>query len=360
MNHLLAGRPTARVLRLEEAVLIGDHHLPLDGAVDLGPPFGQLTARALAAAAARYDALTAGACSPQLAAVVYDLTGQPRALDPYHPLLRWLPAPEQAVFDQQRTALLSDPHFALRLIGEAGADRTPDLPPTVAALVAGHILETFFFRPDILRRLFSQPRRFHLYTTQRAYAQDGGLAGGQYHAQREAVQLVLARLFEGFYGDAPGVAPFLHEFGHLLDYFDPATGAMRPTSDGLLPGLRPTDGAVFTPAARAAFLRGKRLELQRYLACQPRQDPPAVLPLGHPYVFQNDTEFCAGYFEMFFRNPHAFAAQNPELFDAYTCLLRQDPRPGWDHDFDFYLNANRAFYRSGSALWPTHLTVPEA
>jgi hypothetical protein len=218
--------------------------------------------------------------------------------------------------------------------------------------------ETFFHRRDVLARFFSAPRHFHLYTIARAYQQDGGNAGGQYHSEREAVQLVLSRLFEGFNGPRPGVAPFLHEFGHMLDFFDPATGGMRRSSDGLLPGLRPSDGAIFSPHARDSFLEGKRIELHRYRVRYNRLPTRDPLPIGHPYVFQNDAEFIAGYFEMYFRNPHYLCALNPELFNAFVELFGYDTRRGWERDFDFYINANREFYLSGRQPWPPGLTLP--
>ena len=164
---------------------------------------------------------------------------------------------------------------------------------------------------------------------------------------------------EGFYGLTPGVAPFLHEFGHMLDAFEASTGRMG-FGDGLLPGLSPSDGSIYTPGARELFIRGKRMELERYLAryrSEARATDP--LPIGHPYVFQNDAEFAAGYFEMFFRNPHYFAEQNPELFQCYVELFRYDPRHAWKEDFQFYINENRNFYLSGKERpWKPGITIP--
>ena len=156
------------------------------------------------------------------------------------------------------------------------------------------------------------------------------------------------------------MAPFLHEFGHMLDFFDAGSGSVR-RSEGLLPGLRPSDGAIYTPEARRLFLKGKRLELERYLHHHhtlrlPPGEPP---PIGHPYVFQNDTEFIAGYLEMFFRNPHAFAEQNPDLYEGFMELFRQDPRRAWEHDFAYYIDENRRFYASGQRAWAPGLSVPE-
>jgi len=67
------------------------------------------------------------------------------------------------------------------------------------------------------------------------------------------------------------------------------------------------------------------------------------LSIGHPYVFQNDTEFIAGHFEMFFRNPHYFAHMNPDLYQGFALLFRQDPREAWEQDFPFYIQQNRGF-----------------
>jgi len=319
-------------------------------------------ASALNRVAEVYARLTEGACRPQAEALRFDASGDPRALDRYFPITRFL-SDELPAFDALLGEVAQHPHFDVRLFGEGRADLSSELPRSARYLVAGHIAETFFYRRDILARFFAAPRHFHLYTTARAYQQDGGNAGGQYHSEREAVQLVLARLFEGFDGPTPGVAtpgvaPFLHEFGHMLDFFDPASGGLRRGSDGLLPGLRPSDGDLFRPRARAAFLEGKRLELHRYRVRYNRLDTRDPLPIGHPYVFQNDAEFCAGYFEMFFRNPHYLAEQNPDLFHAYVELFGYDTRRGWERDFDFYINANREFYLSGQQPWPPGITTP--
>lgn len=354
-----------RVALASDGVQIGAHVIDLGARLDLGPPLGVVSAQRVKQAAEAYQQLTGGECQPQLAALIYDSTRQPRALDHYFPLTRRLSAAAREAFDELVQHIASHPHFDVQLIGERMVTLTPRLPASARGLVAGHLAETFFFRRDILARFLSAPRHFQLYTTGRAYRQDGGAAGGQYHSERQAVQLVLQRLWEGFYEVTPGVAPFLHEFGHMLDFFDAGTGEMQPVSEGLLPGLHPRDGAVYTPQAREWFIIGKRLELERYQARlkasasdQNAAGSADLLPIGHPYVFQNDAEFCAGYFEMFFRNPHYMAGQNPTLFSAYVALFGYDPRPCWEQDFEFYIQTNRGFYLSGETPWPTHLTIP--
>ena len=86
--------------------------------------------------------------------------------------------------------------------------------------------------------------RIWLYTDQQAFAADGGVAGGCYNPVKGCVQLVLSRLFEGFNQPTPGVFPFLHEFGHLLDFFNVETYKHALTSSGWLPGMSPSEKQV--------------------------------------------------------------------------------------------------------------------
>jgi hypothetical protein len=332
--------------------------LPSDEILDFGAPVGPVPVRDLARAVVAHTRLT-GACHAQLAALAYT-AGARRALDWYFPLTRALELDELAEFDRLVAELVRHPGLDVRLIGEGRADITAELPADSRAIVAGHLAEIFFYRRDILDRFLGTPRGFRLYATSQAFKADGGVAGGDFSPEKECIQLLLSRLYEGFSGPTPGVAPFLHEFGHMLDFFDAGSAGMG-RSEGLLPGLSPSDGAIYTPEARRLFLKGKRLELERYLRHHdtltiPPGEPP---PIGHPYVFQNDTEFIAGYLEMFFRNPHAFAEQNPDLYEGFMELFRQDPRRAWAADFSYYIDENRRFYASGQRAWAPGLSVPE-
>jgi hypothetical protein len=336
---------------------LGTLTLALDAQLDTGTEMGLIPVAAAGRLAADVAVLTAGECQPQLAALVYGLTANPRALDHYFPLARALAGPERDAFDDLLSFVAGHAHFDLALLDATGQRREP--PAGARQIAAGHLAEVYFYRPDLLERVLSKPRTVRLYTTRAAYAADGGEAGGSFNPERGALQLVLSRLYEGFAGEWPGVAPFLHELGHLLDFLDTGTGEIG-TSQGLLPGMRPEDGEVFTPAARALFLHGKRLELERY---QAQAEGSAVLgdplPIGHPYVFQNDTEFAAGYFEMYFRNPHAMAAQNPDLHAGYAALFGYDTRKCWPEDFPFYVEQNKAAYRSGKRPPQAGITVGE-
>jgi hypothetical protein len=327
--------------------------------VELGPPYGSIQAKALAQAMENYARLSANTCRPQLAALVYGLTGQARALDFYFPITRILTPETLLRFDAFRDGIADHPSFELHLITEDLRDVTAFMPDEVRALVAGHLAEIFFYREDLLERFLSAPRYFLIYTSPRAYEQDGGQAGGQFHSDRESIQLVLSRLFEGFNGETPGVAPFIHEFGHMLDFFNAGTGQMQRQSSGFLPGLRPSDGPVYTPEARKQFIIGKQLEHDRYVARYAGYAAPSdPQPLGHPYVFQTDSEFIAGYLEMFYRNPNAFAQVNPALFKAFELLFGWDTRTAWPKDFPFYVTENKRFYNSGERPWPPGISVP--
>lgn len=311
--------------------------------------------KSLNVVSAKFESLTNGQCRPQAAALTFDSTGDFRTLDHYFPIVRMLEDVDS--FYQLIQHIAQHPNFDLQLIGANKTNLNMHMPASVRHLVAGHLAEVFYFRRDILARFLSSPRHFQLYTTPEAFHQDGGVSGGCYNPSRECIQLVMSRLFEGFNQATPGVCPFLHELGHMLDAFDSGSRSMK-RGEGLYPGLRVSDGDIFTPKARTLFLQGKRLELNRYLARQ-NGDFSQPIPVGHPYVFQNDGEFVAGYLEMFFRNPHYFCNQNTDLFMAYVELFGYDTRRAWAEDFPHYVNANRSFYASGQTPSKTRLTIPE-
>jgi hypothetical protein len=304
------------------------------------------------------DELTNRTCKPQKSALEFMVKGEPIYMNRYFPIINILSETEVRNFHNLILSIADFPNFDLQLIGTDRKDLSNQMPSAVRFLVAGHIAEIFFFRQDLLNRFFITPRHFQIYTTPEAFQQDGGIMGGCYNPQRESIQIVMARLFEGFNAAAPGVCPFLHEFGHMLDHFDASKGKMG-RSVGLYPGLRISDGDIYHPRARELFLKGKRIERDRYLA-RHTGDSSQPMPIGHPYVFQNDGEFLAGYLEMFFRNPHYFADQNPDLFEAYTELFGYDTRHAWMSDFPHYINANRSFYESGQAPPSSGLKIPHS
>lgn len=280
--------------------------------------------------------------SPQFAAIVYDAVGDSSAMSMYFPILEALNDLETADFHDRINGLMKSPNLDLRV--HRDNQSLADMPPSsIGYIVVGHIVEVFFWRPDLLRCLFLTPRRFDIYMAGRTYAQDGGVAGGCYDPRTESIKLVASRLFEGFFTSRPGVAPFIHEFGHMLDHFDVKSASMK-SPNGLFPGMAESDGSLFSYEAQEAFLRGKRLELTRYRQAQAQYPNKEDIPIGHPYVFQNDGEFLAGYLEMFFRNPNYFHNQNPTLYAGFQMLFQQDPRDYMREDFMHYVNENQAVY----------------
>lgn len=341
---------------LGASLRIGSRQIPADHMLRIAG-FPPVAVAELAEWTARYKSLT-GAMNPaQLPAILFDATGDPWPLEHFFPLARPLSDPLRGEFFARVADLAAHPHLDLRLMGERRRDLTAQMPPSTRWLIAGHILEILGQRRDVLDAFLAQPRHIRLYTAPAAFADDGGVAGGDYDPAHERIQLDLSRLFEGFGGQMPGVAPFVHEFGHMLDAFDPASGHMG-TGRGLLPGLSPSDGPLFDADARRLFVAGKAIEARRYSVRAHGGASDEPLPLGHPYVFQNDGEFIAGYLELYFRTPNRFFRLNPEFFAAFAQVLRCDPRPVWREDFSYYVTENEAAYNRGRTVSPAGISVP--
>ena len=288
--------------------------------------------------------------APQFAALVYDVTAKIQCMQSYFPVTASQPG--RGSFFQAAEFILNHANFRLSIRGSSGTDLTNTAPPSIRMLVAGHIAEILFKRPELLEQFFKNPRFFNVYMTAKAYTDAGGVAGGCYDPSSQSIKLKASRLYEGFYGMIPGVAPFIHEFGHMLDSFDINSSDMR-TSTGLLPGMHRSDFDLYSHEARELFLSGKRLELERYDKVRKNQSVPQnEFPIGSPYVFQNDGEFIAGYLEMFFRNPNYFHQLNPTLYRAFEITFNQDPRKYWTYDFDFYIQENRTIYLSPNSNIP--------
>lgn len=338
---------------------VGELRIGQNDVLDFGEPLGIVQTEALQEVVARWLDLTWGTCKPQLAACVFSVTRLPYTMRRYFPLTKILDDAELKQFDDLMGEIAHHPNLDVRLIAEQRQDISEQLPIDAVYLVAGHLAELFFYRRDILERLLSIPHHFWLYTTTDAFKQAGGVSGGCYNPELGCLQLVVSRIYEGFNGIDPGGAPLLHEFGHLLDFFDASHGTTRK-SIGLPTGMRPSDGPIYTPQAHELFRRGKRLELERYMRFYERpyaEGDTDPLPVGHPYVFQNDREFVAGYLEMFFRNPHYFAELNPDLYQGFAELFRQDPRRVWSEDYQYYIRQNRGFYLSGKRPGKPGLTI---
>ncbi len=328
----------------EHRLMIGDQPCLLDENLPLQTPLDHIKARALADKARPYSALSQQECRPQVAILLYELTGRVEVLSHYFPLLRILSEAEQTQFGARLNGLLAQRDFRVRLKEAPAEVADLKLPEGVRVLVAGQLLEMYYYRPDLLQYVISRRRSFWIYPTAKSYQYSGGKGGGEYHPVLRAVRIGMQRLFEGYYAPLPGASPLLHELGHLLESLNGKW--WYSAGSGLLPGLM--EGAFFNPEAFSLFKAGKAVEAERYKNCQQGQAPDEdAQPLGSPYLFQNDHEFIAGYLEMFFRNPHAFARRNVMLYRAFERIFGWDPRDALSQDYQGYLAANQKEYARG-------------
>jgi Mlc titration factor MtfA (ptsG expression regulator) len=339
-----------RVLPKEVRIQIGERGYDLDDSLTLDAPFGEISIRALNDVLQLYLNLSDNECQPQAAILVFQLIGQIQALAHYFPILRILDEKQQIEFHALMQRVLNNKKFRVLMKDPTGQRSKQAVPEGVKILIAGHICEIFFFQQEMLARFLKQRRSFWVYPTKSNFATAGGRGGGDYHLTLKCIRLYMQRIFEGFYGSMPAQAPFIHEFGHMLEHFESWRGISRKGT-GLLPGMLKRDGKLYNPEAHHLFVEGKQLEMDRYQKFQTGQaaktDPQ---PLGNPYVFKNNSEFIAGYLEMFFRNPNQFAKQNTTLYRAFERLIGWDPRQAWKQDYDAYIKKNQQVYASGTSI----------
>src|SRR4051812_774611 len=124
--------------------------------IDCGE-IGKVSSQAIMAAGRRYEELTRGSSHPQLAALVFDVTGDFRALDFYFPIVNSLKHDEAAREDFYNAVryIAGHPGLDMRVYAENRQDVTAEAPPAVGHIVAGHLAEVFFYRRDIIERFLS-------------------------------------------------------------------------------------------------------------------------------------------------------------------------------------------------------------
>lgn len=278
------------------------------------------------------------------AAVLFDITHELEALECFFPLIKVLDKTQRSTFLGRLNALLRDPRLTIR---GHHAQQVMTLPLSARALVAGQIVMCFFYSPDIITMLLSTKPAVDLFSSHADYERAGGVGGGCYIEREHRILLHVPRLYEGFFQQPAGVCPFLHEFGHMLD--GTSMRLMQYVEcRGELPGM--------SVAQRRTFAIAKAAEHALYLAHYHGRAPAdGRHPLGHPYVFQTDGEFLAGYWEMFWRNPHSMASACPALYATWCDYTQCDPRTALSNDYMGYVEGNRAFYRSGERPWPSHI-----
>src|SRR5262249_15846709 len=112
-------------------VELGGHTFLYTDTFDFGVPFGQIPVKDLGDAAEHFARLTNKTATPQLAALVFGLTGQGRALDWYWPITNAFGPDSLTEFDSLRDSIAQHPHFDLHLIAEGRADITSLMPEPV-------------------------------------------------------------------------------------------------------------------------------------------------------------------------------------------------------------------------------------
>lgn len=276
-----------------------------------------------------------------LAAHVFQITKELTSLAHFFPILDILDQSDRTSFRTRLNALLQSPLVSITYRTAHGIEVPPLI---VRAIILAQIVSCFWCRAEIVDALCRTRPRFAIFAHRQQYEQAGGVGGGCYIPDEHCIMLEVNRLFEGFYTPHPNVSPFLHEFGHMLDGTHMRLNQL-PHCQGRLPLMYDDE--------MNAWQRAKQLEVQCYTAWYHRRPPASgQMPLGHPYVFQNDGEFLAGHWEMFWRNPHAMAQRTPHLFAAFERYTNQDPRTWLSHDYTGYVEGNTAFYRSGQQPWP--------
>ncbi len=277
------------------------------------------------------------------AAAIFDCTHELDALGHFLPLITILDTPQRQTFMTRLNALLHDSRLRITTAPHASVR---NLPLSARALIAGQMVMCFFYRGDIIESILNTNPAFVLFHTRSEYERNGGVGGGCYDPRAHQIQLQVSRLYEGFFADIPEVCPLLHEFGHMLD-----GTSMRQMAYAECRGELP----LLSATQRTAFAQAKASEYAHYMAHYHGRATSTHHPLGHPYVFQTDGEFLAGYWELFWRNPHTMAQVCPQLFAVWSEYTQCDPRQALTRDYLGYVNGNRAFYGSGERPWPSSI-----
>jgi hypothetical protein len=279
-----------------------------------------------------------------LSGLVFQVSKELTSLGHFFPLIRTLDSAERTEFRTRLNTLLQSTDITITYATSTG-NRTPPL--IMRVLVLGQIVSCFWGRTEIIDALCRTKPSVAIFADRQHYERAGGVGGGCYLPHEHRIMIEASRLFEGFYTPIPNVSPFLHEFGHMLDGTHMRLNQL-PHCQGRMPLMRDVDVLLWQKA--------KKHEFQCYTAWY-HQRPPSngQMPIGHPYVFQNDGEFLAGHWEMFWRNPHAMAQMTPHLFAAFMNYVNQDPRESLSQDYMGYIEGNRAFYQSGQQPWPTSM-----
>jgi hypothetical protein len=278
-----------------------------------------------------------------MALVLYAQSREVTALQHFFPIITQLNGARRQRWLHWYRQLLVHTPIDIRFLNP---DNRP-APLPLRGMVIGQVVSCFVDRPDILAAFGTSNPSFWLCANGRVYDRVGGVGGGCYDESAHRIILVAERLFEGYYSAVPGVCPLLHELGHLLDGMNRRL-RNEPFCRGELP--------LMTAQQLHAWRDAKDTEVRLYQHYRSTGHIQGRAPLGHPYVFQTDGEFLAGHWELFWRNPHAFAQTAPDLYLAIAHIVNHDPR-AYTVDYRGYVDDNTAFYARGEPAWPSAIRL---
>jgi len=284
----------------------------------------------------------AGISRPPLSVLLAEHTPALQILHHFVPLLAQLHGPPRQQFLMLLNQVGNDTRLRIHLHRD-NAERAPA--QWLRLSVTLQLTSCFWARPDILADVLHQQPTFDFFTAQADYQRAGGVGGGCYVPERHAIMLVTDRLCEGYRTPIPSVSPLLHELGHLLDGTCMRQNGWQ-SPRGELPSM--------TWAQRQAWYRAKRHEVTTYQDWQAHHDATNI-PFGHPYVFQTDGEFLAGYWELFWRSPRLLQQHAPDLYAVFFDYVQFDVQRNQPADYTGYHTANQRCYAQGERHWPSHM-----
>lgn len=285
----------------------------------------------------------AGIHNPPLSVVLIEHSPDLRFMATITPLITAIQGPARQAFLALLNQIGHDPRLQVHIYGKA----TDVAPPTFLRLVVAlQLASCFWLRPDIIATVLNTHPQVEWSVDRAHYAQSGGIGGGCYVPGRHTIMLESSRSCEGFRTPTPSVSPLLHEMGHLLDATAQRLHGWR-TPRGELPGM--------TTTQRTAWYHAKQHEVARYRRWCAQPDRVTDVPFGHPYVFQNDGEFVAGYWELFWRSPALMRTHAPLMYHVLCEYVQFDACRAQPVDYTGYFHDNQQTYATAQATWPSHM-----
>lgn len=284
----------------------------------------------------------AGISRPPLSVLLAEHTPALQILQHFVPLLAHLHGAQRQQFLTILNHVGNDKRLRIHL-HRAHAERAPA--QWLRLSITLQLTCCFWARPDVLAEVLTHQPTVALFPSQADYQGAGGVGGGCYVPDRHIIMLVTDRLCEGYRTAVPSVSPLLHELGHLLDGTSMRQHGWQ-SPRGELPCM--------SVAQRHAWYQAKRHEVTTYQHWQAHRDATTV-PFGHPYVFQTDGEFLAGYWELFWRSPRLLQQHAPDVYAVFAEYVQFDVQRNQPADYTGYHVANQQCYARGERHWASQM-----